>query len=163
MVKIIFAGSGQCVKPWFEMIKRAGFVSIAASSLILSACQPAPVSAEDPETAPSVALAEPEVSDRLMGTWDVALYFSPGSPPSATVMEITAVRSDGTLEGNFYQSAFELARYVVREDQLIISVVTSDGSGRYQTSGRLSPSGEFRGQTHSIGRDFLMPWTAERR
>ena len=134
-------------------LKHVALISIGVFALFLSACAPQLTSPKE---------AEVLSSDSLVGTWDVALYFSPDSPPSATVMEVTAALEDGTLEGSFYQSPFELGRYVIKDDQLIISVVTSDGSGRYQTSGRLSASGLFIGQTHSIGREFLMPWTAER-
>jgi len=98
----------------------------------------------------------------LLGSWDVALYYDPEAPPSATVMEITAVEADGALSGTFYQSEFESGRYVVKDGVVIISVITSDGSGPYATSGRLYPDGRFEGQTLSTGRNFLMPGTASR-
>ncbi|MBR9826542.1 MAG: hypothetical protein GYB36_12185 [Alphaproteobacteria bacterium] len=112
-------------------------------------------------TSPALA-GETLVPEELIGTWDVALHFSPDAPPSATVMEITAVNEDGTMTGSFYQSAFETARYRVEDDMLIISVITSDSTGPYATSGRLYLDGYFAGQTLSTGRDFLMAWTAER-
>lgn len=99
----------------------------------------------------------------LIGTWEVALYFDPNSPPSATVMEVTAVNANGTLEGTFYQSPFEMARYTAKDDEIIVSFVTSDGSGLYGTSGRLLENGEFKGQTLSAGRNFLIPWKASRK
>ena len=105
---------------------------------------------------------EPAAED-LLGTWDVALYFSAEAPPSGTVMEITAVNADGTLAGTFYQSAFESGRYTRRGEDWVISVLTADGSGPYATSGRLGPDGIIEGQTLSTGRDFLMAWTAQKR
>jgi len=109
-----------------------------------------------------IAQPEPTAED-LLGAWDVALYFSPDAPPSATVMEITAVNADGTLAGTFYQSGFESGRYTRRGEDWVITVITSDNSGPYATSGRLGPDGVFEGQTLSTGRDFLMAWTAEKR
>ncbi|MEP4052250.1 MAG: hypothetical protein ABJN22_08395 [Litorimonas sp.] len=144
-------------------IKKAGIVFIAVTALLVPACAPDLPSTENADAKVSEASTSPDITNTLIGTWDVALYFSPDNPPSATVMEISAASTDGALKGSFYQSPFELGRYVIKDGEVIISVVTSDGSGRYQTSGRLLPSGEFKGQTHSIGRDFLMPWTATRR
>jgi len=102
-------------------------------------------------------------SSELIGTWDVSLYFSAEAPPSATVMEITDVGEDGALAGSFYQSAFESGRYTLSADTIIISVITSDGSGPYATSGRYTAEEGFKGQTLSTGRDFLMAWSAEKR
>ena len=96
----------------------------------------------------------------LVGTWRVALYFSPNDPPSETVMEITDVTEAGTLLGSFYQSAFESARATRRDGAIIIAATTSDGSGPYTTSGRLVAPDRIEGQTLSVGRDFLMAWTA---
>lgn len=146
-----------------DLIKQAGFGFIAVTALLVSACAPDVPLTETADAQVSEASASPDIRNTLIGTWDVALYFSPDNPPSATVMEINAASADGALEGSFYQSPFELGRYVIKDGEIIISVVTSDGSGRYQTSGRLLASGEFKGQTHSIGRDFLMPWTATRK
>lgn len=126
-----------------------------AIALFISACSSVPSPSTAPEAAPTAPVAED-----LIGTWDVALYFSPDSPPSATVMEISAVNTNGTLTGTFYQSAFETGRYTTRDGEVIISVVTSDGSAPYATSGRLSTDGAIEGQTLSLGRDFLMAWSA---
>ena len=95
----------------------------------------------------------------LIGTWDVALYFSEEAPPSATIMEIESV-VEGVPVGTFYGSAFEEARVITRDNMIIFTMTTSDNSGAYIHSGRLI-DGEMDGQTLSVGRDFLMPWTAE--
>lgn len=113
-------------------------------------------------TAAPAQAGESVLPEHLIGSWDVALYFSPGAPPSSTVMEITAVNEDGTITGSFYQSAFEIGRYRLDDDVVIISVITSDSSGTYATSGRLYADDYFAGQTLSTGRDFLMAWTATR-
>lgn len=109
--------------------------------------------------APALAQEESAPSlDDLIGTWDVALYFSPNNPPSATVMTVSAV-TDGTLIGTFYGTPFSEGRATVFDDEVIFSVATSDNSGPYLTSGRLK-DGAIEGQTFAVGRDFLMPWRA---
>lgn len=97
----------------------------------------------------------------LNGTWDVAMFYSPTEPPSATVMELTA-GENGALSGSFYQSEFEEAEYSLRGTTLAFGAVTSDGSAPYSHSGRLV-DGKIEGQTLSHGRDFLMIWVATRR
>lgn len=107
--------------------------------------------------------AQPSVTPSdLEGVWDVALDYDPGAPPSATVMEITTAGEDGSLEGSFYGTVFETARFVARDGFVAFTFVTSDNSGPYLHSGRLFPDGHIVGQTLSTGRDFLMPWTAQR-
>lgn len=98
----------------------------------------------------------------LAGTWDVALYFSAEAPPSATVM-VLEPREDGTLGGRFYGTPFEVARYAERNGAIAFTATTEDGSGPYLHAGRLTQDGDIEGQTLSVGRDFLMLWTAQRR
>ncbi|MEO1642770.1 MAG: hypothetical protein AAFR74_05490, partial [Pseudomonadota bacterium] len=101
-------------------------------------------------------------SSQLEGTWNVALYFSETAPPSATVMEVTSVNDDGTFEGTFYNTPFEIARYTKRDGVMAFTIITRDGSGFYATSGRLDDNGIIDGQTLATGRDFIMMWSAER-
>jgi len=131
--------------------------------LVVTACSGQNQSPTSVDRAPASPQAESLISNELIGNWDVALYFDPNSPPSATELVITSVKDDGSLEGSFYQSSFEIGRFTQKDGALIISVVTSDGSGPYSTSGRLYADGRFEGQTLSTGRGFLMPWTATRR
>ena len=100
--------------------------------------------------------------DDLVGTWRVALFFSPNAAPSETVMEITDVSDAGLLTGSFYQSAFEAGRATKRDGTIVIAMTTRDGSGLYGTSGRLVAPDRIEGQTLSVGRDFLMAWSAEK-
>ncbi|MEM6856456.1 MAG: hypothetical protein AAF559_01170 [Pseudomonadota bacterium] len=110
------------------------------------------------------ASAEPSITPAdLVGVWDVALYFSPSAPPSSTVMEIKTVNADGTIEGSFYSTEFEKARYTQRNGEIAFAMITQDGSGLYATSGRLQLDGSVKGQTFATGRDFVMIWTAQRR
>jgi len=99
----------------------------------------------------------------LIGRWDVSLFYDPDSPPAPTELVISDIHEDGTIEGTFYQSPFSSGRATKRGDVVIISVITSDGSGDYTTSGRLYPDARFEGQTLSTGRGFLTPWTAVRK
>ena len=119
-----------------------------AALITLSACQTPPH-------------ATPVSAELLNGTWDVTLYYSPTEPPSATVMEIK-VDGPKTLSGSFYQSDFLDAEYSLRNGVLAFAAVTTDGNAPYNTSGRYV-NGQIEGQTHSLGRDFLMIWTATRR
>ncbi|WP_100644385.1 hypothetical protein [Alteromonas facilis] len=99
---------------------------------------------------------------KLVGEWQVSLYYSPTSPPSSTQMTITKVNDDGTLEGDFYQTSFQTARYTFYENTLIFALITSDNSGLYSTSGRMTIEGDIEGQTLSEGRNFLMAWSANK-
>lgn len=108
------------------------------------------------------AVIDVSASD-LLGTWDVALYFSPTAPPSSTVMEVTAVNEDGTFEGTFYGTTFDIARHTSRDGNVAFTVITTDNSGYYATSGRLSEPDLIEGQTLATGRDFIMMWSAKRR
>jgi len=98
----------------------------------------------------------------LVGTWDVALYFSADAPPSATVM-VVETEAEGVLTGTFYATPFSEARARVFQGEVVFTILTEDGSGPYLTSGTLQSNGEIKGQTLSVGRDFLMGWTATRR
>ncbi|MCR9129549.1 MAG: hypothetical protein NXI12_08510 [Alphaproteobacteria bacterium] len=108
------------------------------------------------------ALALQATPGGLAGTWDVALYFSADAPPSATVM-VLAPGDGGVLAGRFYGSPFGAARFAERNGVVAFTAMTEDGSGPYFHSGRLTEPGRIEGQTLSMGRDFLMLWTAERR
>ncbi|MEO0871068.1 MAG: hypothetical protein AAFY19_03780 [Pseudomonadota bacterium] len=148
--------------PSIEVLSTAA-ICLALGAAPLAAHTQAPVqSSEAPAT--DSASVEPNIAPAdLVGVWDVALYFSPSAPPSSTVMEIKAVNADGTIEGSFYSTEFEKARYTQRNGEIAFAMITRDGSGLYATSGRLQPDGSVKGQTFATGRDFVMIWTAERR
>lgn len=89
------------------------------------------------------------------------MYYSPTEPPSSTTLVIEIV--DGKkLAGSFYDSEFLDAEYSLRHGVLAFGAVTTDGKAPYNHSGSLV-DGRIEGQTHSLGRDFLMIWTATRR
>lgn len=140
------------------------YFTAASATLLLVACATAidempanSMNEMDRAENPSV------VASQLLGTWDVSLFFSATAPPSSTVMEIRSVYEDGTIEGTFYNSEFENARYTERKGVVAFTIITSDGTGQYATSGRLSNDDVVEGQTFSTGRDFIMTWVADRR
>lgn len=137
-------------------------LTLAGTALLLPGCQVASPAVSDPISA-EVDVAPFVQAEQLLGTWDVSLYFSPTDPPSSTVLDVFEVREDGTLVGSFYQTPFEIARYTIRNEEILFTVITGDGSGPYSTSGRMGPDGIIHGQTLSHGRNFLMTWAAQRR
>ena len=139
-------------------MKSICFVIVAA--LALNACKTTKPYASSGLSADASA-SEAAVTD-LVGVWDVALYFDPTKPPSSTVLEFTKVEA-GIIEGSFYQTSFSIAKATVFEGDVVVSFITEDNSGPYAGAGRLSADGTFKGQTLSVGRDFVMPWTASRR
>jgi hypothetical protein len=112
----------------------------------------------------SVGVAESQVeatsvkATDLLGTWDVALHYAPDKPPSKTEMVVTGV-AGGKLQGTFYGTEFSESGVTVFAGQVIFTAVTADGTGPYIHSGRLAGRC-IEGQTLSVGRDFLMAWTA---
>lgn len=117
--------------------------------------------AEATETAEAAEASEvPPTLEALVGTWKVSLHHSPTEPPSETTLVITDT-TEGILTGTFYDTPFIKARAIVHDDEVLFSLVTADKSGEYLHSGELE-DGSLEGQTHSVGRDFLMAWTAER-
>jgi len=125
--------------------------ALIAPLALLSACAALPEARAEDE--PKVAVED------LIGTWDVALFFSEDAPPSSTEMVVTAV-DDGVLTGTFYGSPFLEGRAIVFDDEILFTVVTADGSGEYLTSGELDDD-EIEGQVLSVGRGFLMAFEAE--
>lgn len=96
----------------------------------------------------------------LAGTYGVCLHYSPDQPPSSTVLVLHEPLTSGeTISGSFYGTVFKEARFSTNGGTPVFFAVTEDGSGEYFHTGRWA-DGEFRGQTYSRGREFLMPWTA---
>lgn len=104
---------------------------------------------------------QPSINE-LEGIWDIALYFDTEQAPSSTAMEIK-LDDNGEVTGSFYGSDFSIAQARLHRGEIIFAGVTSDGTGPYAHSGRLDADGNFRGQTLSKGRDFVMAWEATRR
>ncbi len=98
--------------------------------------------------------------EALVGTWRVDLRPTPDA--EAYYREFVVRRVDGeTFEGSFYGTELQHGRVNTDWGSLHFAFATSDGSGVYNTSGVLDGD-KLRGTTHSLGREFLAVWTAER-
>ncbi len=104
--------------------------------------------------------SSPMIASDLEGTWEVDLRPTPDSPPYLQTMVINNVEN-GKFTGSFYGTTMQNGRINTAWGRLVFAFVTQDGSGYYHTTGELK-DGKLSGVTHSIGRDFLSPWTGER-
>ena len=96
----------------------------------------------------------------LIGTWKVDLRPTPDA--DAYYQEFVVHSIDGsTFTGMFYGTEIRHGRINTDWDGVHFAFVTNDGSGDYNTSGILK-DGKLSGTTHSLGREFLAVWTAER-
>ena len=102
----------------------------------------------------------PNTAD-LLGTWRVDLRPTLDAAPAYTDFVISAVEGS-SFAGTFYNSPIENGRIDVGKGTLWFAFTTSDGSTNYNTAGKLV-DGALEGSTHAIGREFLRPWTAERK
>ena len=105
--------------------------------------------------APALSAAERP----LDGAWVVDLSTEPGKPYTQPMQ--LSLKTDGRVEGSFYQSAIEAGRWKEDRGRLCASFRTSDGKGPYHTAVCLSGDRAV-GQTWAEHRDFLFNWTAIR-
>ena len=97
---------------------------------------------------------------QLEGTWKVDL--SPGNPDDDNFTELVIKEiSPLGVKGSFYYSKLREGRINLNFDGVYFAFVTDDGSGDYNTSA-IFKEGKLIGTTHSLGRDFLAVWTAEK-
>ena len=97
----------------------------------------------------------------LSGEWRVDLRVSLDDEPYSQPM-ILAVSEDGVVTGNFYNSEILAGRAGGGQGRTCIAFRTTDGSGFYHSSACLV-DGRMIGQTWAEDREFVLPWTAERR
>lgn len=105
------------------------------------------------------APSDPDATD-LLGSWLVDLRPTPDADPYFQTFTVTSVLG-GHLQGTFYGSPIESGRINTDWGHVAFAFVTSDGSGPYHHAGRIV-DGRLEGSTFSPGRDFLLPWRAER-
>lgn len=96
----------------------------------------------------------------LPGAWKVDLRVALTDAPYVQPMIIT-VAEDGTVAGSFYNSEILAGRVGRGQDRKCVAFRTTDGNGLYHSSACLV-DGKMIGQTWSEGRNFVLPWTAER-
>ena len=96
----------------------------------------------------------------VTGTWSVDLRLSLDDSPYSQPM-VLEVAEDNAVAGSFYGADIETGRLGEAQGRTCVFFRTSDGSGPYQTTACLV-DGKMIGQTWSEGRNFVLPWTAER-
>ena len=96
----------------------------------------------------------------LAGSWKVDLRVSLNDAPYSQPMVLT-VAEDGSVTGSFYNSEILAGRVGRGQDRKCVAFRTTDGKGLYHNSACLV-DGKMIGQTWSEGRNFVLPWTAER-
>ena len=96
----------------------------------------------------------------LAGSWKVDLRVALTDAPYTQPMVLT-VAEDGNLTGSFYNSEILAGRVGRGQDRKCVAFRTTDGNGFYHSSACLV-DGKMIGQTWSEGRNFVLPWTAER-
>ncbi len=102
----------------------------------------------------------PSTAAGLIGTWKVDLRPTPDAEPYYQEFVVESVEGD-TIRGTFYGTAIEHGRLNADWGQVRFAFSTADGSGPYNTSGVFNGT-RIEGTTHSLGRDFLAVWSAER-
>ncbi|MDZ4362127.1 hypothetical protein [Brevundimonas sp.] len=104
---------------------------------------------QDPSPAP----------DGLNGTWSVDLSADPAQPYLKS-MTLT-LAEDGTVSGEFYDSAIQAGRWKAQNGRLCVAFRTTDGAGPYHTAACLAGD-RVEGQTWAEHRNFVFVWNAER-
>lgn len=125
----------------------AALATVASSVLLL-----APVAGAPPEDTPTLT--------GLEGTWRVDLRPTPDADPYYQEL-VVSVSGESAVTGTFYGAPFRDFHANLDWGVLHFAFVTEDGSGEYHTTGHLV-NGRLEGTTHSLGREFLSVWTAER-
>ncbi len=97
----------------------------------------------------------------LSGEWIVDLRLSLDDEPYSQPMNLE-IAEQGVVTGNFYNSEILAGRAGTAQGRTCVAFRTTDGSGFYHTSACLN-DGKMIGQTWSEGRNFVLPWTAERK
>ena len=114
-----------------------------------------PAFADTPATSPAAA--------GLVGTWTVDLRPTPDAPPYLKKLVITSVV--GTrVEGSFYDGTPMQSGRVNTTAAPVpcLAFFTDPGDSPYQSSARQVGPDRLEGMTLSVGRGFVMPWTAVR-
>lgn len=95
----------------------------------------------------------------LNGNWTVDL--SPKADKSYTKPMVLDLKSDGSVQGSFYESKIEAGRWKNDRGRTCVSFRTSDGVGPYHSAACLDGV-RVQGQTWAEHRNFLFNWTATR-
>ena len=96
----------------------------------------------------------------MEGNWTVDLRPSLDDAPYTQPM-VLKIAPDKTVTGAFYNSEILAGRAGTAQGRSCVAFRTSDGQGLYHTSACLV-DGQMVGQTWAEGRNFVLPWTAEK-
>jgi hypothetical protein len=96
----------------------------------------------------------------MAGRWTVDLRPSLADAPYTKPM-VLAIAGDGTVTGSFYDSEILAGRAGAGQGRSCVAFRTTDGQGFYLSQACLV-DGRMVGATWAEGRNFLLPWTAER-
>ena len=129
--------------------------SISGAALALVATAPALAA-----TAVAPPLQRPAAYAAMEGNWTVDLRISLDDAPYSQPM-ILHIAPDRTVTGSFYNSDILAGRAGTAQGRSCLAFRTTDGNGLYQTSACLV-GGKMVGQTWAEGRNFVLPWTAEK-
>ncbi|MEO0589150.1 MAG: hypothetical protein AAFZ11_01170 [Pseudomonadota bacterium] len=117
---------------------------------------------------PALALAAGPAQDEQIepdhpfeGEWSVDLRLSLDDEPYSQPMSIQVSGADRVV-GRFYGSTIEAGQVGEAQGRVCMAFRTSDNSGPYQHAACLV-DGKIFGQSWSEGRNFVNPWTAERK
>ena len=98
-------------------------------------------------------------ASELNGNWTVDLSTEPDKPYTKPM--VLDLRTDGSVQGSFYESKIEGGRWKVDRGRTCVSFRTSDGNGPYHSAACLDGN-KAQGQTWAEHRNFLFNWTATR-
>ena len=99
-------------------------------------------------------------STKLVGTWKVDLRPTPDAPAYFQTFEIKKIEGD-TFSGTFYGTEIKNGRINQAWEAIYVAFTSADNSGLYSHFAKLVGT-RLEGATHSLGRNFLMPWRAEK-
>jgi hypothetical protein len=100
-----------------------------------------------------------DLSD-LVGKWKVDLRQSPGSAEYFQELQIIAIDTR-TLTGKFYGTEVKNGKVNAEWGVVYLAFTSEDTSGIYSHFA-VFKNGKIEGATHSVGRNFLQPWRAEK-
>ena len=108
------------------------------------------------------ALAQPAPVDYggLAGEWTVDLRPKLDDPVYTQPMMLT-IAPDRSVTGSFYSSEILAGRAGTAQGRSCVAFRTTDGQGLYHSSACLV-DGKMVGTTWAEGRNFVLPWSAER-
>jgi opacity protein-like surface antigen len=96
----------------------------------------------------------------LIGVWKVDLRPTPDAAAYFQPFEITKIEG-AAFTGKFYGAAIKNGRINTDWDTVYLAFTSEDGSGIYSHFARVV-NGRLEGGTHSLGRNFLLLWRAEK-